>query len=95
MDIELLLVGITALAAVVGVVYSALQTRAMTMKQANDRAEFYGRITAVLEGLQAESARHAAELVEIKQTQARHGNVISILADRSGMRPVDSGTPGV
>lgn len=62
-------------------------------KQAADRSEFYGRMTAVMEGLAEGQRRHDREIEALKDTQVYHGNRLAVLSDRLEFR--DTGTPGV
>jgi len=96
----LILAIVTALCAVAGVVYAGWQARTAAhslaqseKQQARDRAEFYGRLTAVVEGLAEGQKRHDREIEAIKTTQGRHGNAIAVLHER--LRSVDTGVPGV
>lgn len=85
---------VAALAAVAGAVYSARENRRQNELQAADRHEFYGRLTAVVEGLSDESRRHAHEIEKLREASNQHGADIRVLRDRVG-RAVDSGTPGI
>ena len=85
---------VAALAAVAGTVYSARENRRQNERQAADRHEFYGRLTAVVEGLSAESRRHAHEIESLRTTTNAHSADIAVLRERVG-RAVDTGVPGV
>lgn len=84
---------IAALAAVVGNVYAARENRRQAQSQAEDRAQFYGRLTAVVEGLAEGQKRHDREIEAIKAIQGKHGSAIAVIDSR--LRAIDTGVPGV
>lgn len=84
---------LAALSAVVGNVYAARENRRQAQSQAEDRAQFYGRLTAVVEGLAEGQKRHDREIEAIKAIQGRHGNAIAVIDSR--LRAIDTGVPGV
>ena len=82
------------LVTVSGVIVAIVEVRRSQSRQASDRAEYYGRMTAVMEGLAEGQRRHAQEIAEIKRIQVAHGNTIAVLHERIG-RATDTGVPGV
>lgn len=84
---------VAAIAAVAGNVYAARENRRQAIEQAEDRAQFYGRLTAVVEGLAEGQKRHDREIEQIKAVQGKHGSAIAVLDSR--LRSIDTGVPGV